>query len=113
MCTNVTIPFCLPVLAMGTYVFDTRIGLFESPPAEEARRFIDSVDQLLIRLLPELMNGLPFYKFFKTPTYKKFAEHHGTFVGIVQNIIDRRVKELDTSLEAQDKENTSGETTET
>ena len=60
--------------AIGTFLFEERVGCFSNPAPEQAQDFIDHLREYFKYLQP-LMYNLPVYKLYKTKTWKKF-EHH-------------------------------------
>lgn len=95
-------------LAIGTFMFDTRIGLFANPPNKEARKFIKVTNYLLKDLLPEVFLSPAFILYFKRSIIKKFVKGIKKQRAYVENTITRKLKELNTDISAQGQETFSG-----
>ena len=87
----------LNILGVGTLVFDTRIGLYNDPPNEEAVRFIQAVEDMFICLGVLLLgfvekNLLPY---MDTPSFKKLSKSLDIQTEIGMMFIDKKIKELE------------------
>lgn len=89
------VPFLVPVLAVGTMVFDVRIGLYDDPPNKETVKMIEATKETF-RLLGVLCRGLEnvLFPFVTTPTYRKYCEVQDIAIDIGQRIVDNKVSEL-------------------
>ena len=89
------VPFLVPVLAVGTMVFDVRIGLYDDPPNKETVKMIEATKETF-RLLGVLCRGLEnvLFPFVTTPTYRKYCEVQDISIDIGQRIVDNKVSEL-------------------
>ena len=67
-----TLPFVIS--AIGTFLFEERIGCFSNPMPEKAQDFIEHLQQYF-RYLQPLMYNVPLYKLYKTSLWKKFEYH--------------------------------------
>ena len=81
---------------IGTFVFDTRLGLFEDPPKKEAIRFINAVRDY--STLTQQVQTNPASqiasKYIDTPTFKKFLKTADDFVDIGQDLVNKKIREL-------------------
>ena len=87
--------------AVGTFIFDARVGLFEHPPCEEARIFIHAMNEYLVKLIPKLVLSPPYYRYFKSPLIKRLAELTKIGRDTVNNKIKEKLKEFNTDFSAQ------------
>ena len=81
---------------IGTVAFDTRLGLYEDPPPQEALKFIEEVDNFFI-LSQKLMFNIPSRmarKYIDTPTFKKFLKSADAFLDIGQGFVNKKMMEL-------------------
>lgn len=60
--------------AMGTFLFESRLGIFSPNPPHEAQIFIENL-QGLFRLMQVLMYSFPIYKIFPTKDWKQYENH--------------------------------------
>lgn len=60
--------------AMGTFLFESRLGCFGPNPPIEAQDFIQNL-QGLFHLMQELMYSLPIYKIVPTKMWKQFETY--------------------------------------
>lgn len=60
--------------AMGTFLFESRLGIFSSNPPHEAQIFIENL-QGLFRLMQVLMYSLPIYKIFPTKDWRQYVNY--------------------------------------
>ena len=84
-------------LGVGTLVFDTRIGLYDDPPNEEAVKFIQAVDDMFMCLHIFVLgfvekNLLPY---IDTPSFKKLSKSLEIQNEIGMKFINKKVKELE------------------
>lgn len=83
--------------SVGTMVLDTRIGLYNDPPNEEAIKLIQSVDdsfkfmQILLFGFVE-KNLLPY---MDTPSFKKFSKATETAEEVLAMFINKKIEELE------------------
>ena len=90
--------------------FDTRLGLYEDPPPQEALKFIDAV-QNFFSLAQKLMFSIPsnmVRRYIDTPAFKKFLKNADDILDIGQGFVDKKMRELKEMAE-KDKE-PSGDT---
>ena len=79
-------------LNFGTMAFDVRVGLYDDPPTV---KFVQAtVDALALQGKLSKGWGSLFWKFFTTPTYRKFCEARDTSYAMSQKIVDNKVAEL-------------------
>ena len=78
--------------------FDVRVGLFDDPPSKETKKVLKMIKAVFdgFALLGKLNSGWEglLYRFIKTPSYKKFVETQDITFSTSQEIIDRKVMEL-------------------
>ena len=81
---------------IGTFVFDTRLGLYDDPPKKEAIRFINTVRDFSALSQQLLMNPASRIasKYIDTPTFKKFLKTADDFVDIGQDLVNKKIREL-------------------
>ena len=94
----------MTVSAIGTLVFDTRLGLYSDPPTEDAQRFIHAVYDFF-QYLHNLEVGLEgrFKNFFTTPSWKKLCQAIEDLSKYGQKFIDTKVKEMSEDLKDPEK----------
>nr|XP_058964267.1 cytochrome P450 10-like [Pocillopora verrucosa] len=84
--------------SIGTMAFDVRVGLFDDPPSKETKKMLKMIKAVFdgFALLGKLNSGWEglLYRFIKTPSYKKFVETQDITFSTSQEIIDRKVMEL-------------------
>ena len=82
-------------LNFGTMAFDVRVGLYDDPPDKDTVKFVQAtVDALALQGKLSRGWGSLFWKFFTTPTYRKFCEARDTSYAMSQKIVDNKVAEL-------------------
>ena len=82
-------------LNFGTVAFDVRVRLYDDPPDKDAVKFVQAtVDALALQGKLSRGWGSLFWKFFTTPTYRKFCEARDTSYAMSQKIVDNKVAEL-------------------
>ncbi|XP_001637471.3 cytochrome P450 10 [Nematostella vectensis] len=82
--------------SIGTMAFDTRIGLYEDPPKEDPKRFIECVHEFFeMTQNLELSMEKSFFEFMDTPSYKKFCRAQDDVMRIGQKYIDMKMVELE------------------
>ena len=81
---------------IGTFAFDTRLGLYEDPPNKQGVHFIDTVRKRF-----ELSQQLTFNpvgkvasQYFETPTLKKFVKASDDLFDIGQDLVKQKLREL-------------------
>ena len=84
------------VIGIGTVAFDSRFGLYEDTPPQEALEFTRAVDdffelsqQLLLNVLQRAAS-----RYMDTPMFKKFFKVQDTILDIGQRFVDKKMKEL-------------------
>ena len=90
---------------MGTLVFDTRIGLYNDPPNEEAVKFIQAVDDLF-NCLQILILGFvekSLLPYMDTPAFKRLSKSLDTQTEIGMMFINKKFKELEEMAHRDDK----------
>lgn len=85
----------VPVLAVGTIAFDTRVGLYDDPPNMEIIKMIEATKETL-KYLEKLSAGLEglLSRFVTTPNCRKFYEVQDIAIGISQAFVDGKIMEL-------------------
>lgn len=74
-------------------MFDERVGLYEDPPREEALKFIKAANSHMNEL-GKLIFGFPFFKYFDSPTFKRFCKAQDTAIAIGKKYVDRKLSAL-------------------
>ena len=81
---------------IGTFAFDTRLGLYEDPPNKQGVHFINTVRKRF-----ELSQQLTFNpvgkvasQYFETPTLKKFLKASDDLFDIGQVLVKQKLREL-------------------
>ncbi|XP_073228662.1 cytochrome P450 10-like [Porites lutea] len=81
---------------IGTFAFDTRLGLYEDPPNKQGVHFINTVRKRF-----ELSQQLTFNpvgkvasQYFETPTLKKFLKASDDLFDIGQDLVKQKLREL-------------------
>ena len=92
-------------------VLDTRIGLYNDPPNEEAMKLIQSVDdffksvQILLFGFVE-KNLLPY---IDTPSFKKLSKASETAHEVLKMFIGKKIKEFEEMAKTDDFQENQGE----
>ena len=81
---------------VGTFVFDTRVGLYDDPPNPEATRFIQCVHDFFenghhLLLAPLEKKLLPYVD---TPSFKRICKALDEMYEIGGMLVNRKIKEL-------------------
>lgn len=82
---------------MGTVAFDSRLGLYEDPPKEEALRFIQGVRDffsLSHDLFFSLSRRIAKRFDIDTPKLKKFFKTGDILIEIGEGFVNKKMKEL-------------------
>jgi len=82
--------------SIGTVAFDTRLGLYEDPPKQEALKFIEMV-QAYFELTMKLALSIPsnmVRPYMDTPAMKKFLKAGDDILDIGQGFVDNKMREL-------------------
>ena len=79
---------CSIFTAIGTFLFDSRIGLFGSNPPKLSVEFIENL-QGFFRLMQPLTYNLPVYKVFPTSEWKQFQTHADNVFRIGRSFVDK------------------------
>ena len=76
--------------------FDIRVGLYEDPPNQDIVKVIQATFDGF-KYLGYLNRGWEsrLYRFFTTPSYRKFCETQDTQFNVGQKIVDEKVAELE------------------
>ena len=74
--------------AMGTFLFESRLGLFGPKPASEAQEFIHNLKGLF-KLMQTLLYNLPVYKYFPTKTWKEYEQYCDNVFRIGRSYINK------------------------
>ena len=74
--------------AIGTFLFEERIGCLENQPSQQAQDFIHHL-RSYFRLMQPLMYNLPIYKLFRTKTWKQYEHHSDQVMKIGQTFVDK------------------------
>ena len=81
---------------IGTFAFDTRLGLYQDPPNKKGVHFINTVRKRF-----ELSQQLTFNpvgnvasQYFETPTLKKFLKASDDLFDIGQDLVKQKLREL-------------------
>ena len=76
--------------------FDSRFGLYEDTPPQEALEFTKAVDdffELSQQLMLNVLQRVAF-RYMDTPMYKKFSKVQDTILDIGQRFVNKKMKEL-------------------
>ena len=76
--------------------FDSRVGLYEDTPPQEALEFTKAVNdffELTQQLLLNVLHRVAF-RYMDTPMYKKFSKTQDTVLHLGQRFVDKKMKEL-------------------
>ena len=91
--------FCFFV-AVGTMVFDARVGLYDDPQNKDA---VDMIHATLetFACWGKLVTGWEsvLFRFATTPSYRKFCKAQDTMLAIGQKFVDNKVMELNNMAE--------------
>lgn len=79
--------------SIGTYVFDTRIGLYDDPPNEDALTLIENV-RAFITETGKLESVVPLYKYVDTPSWKRFCDAQDKTIAIGEKYVNRKIKQI-------------------
>lgn len=87
--------FLVPVVAVGTMAFDTRVGLYDDPPNKETVRMIEATKEAF-KYLGKLSAGWEglLSRFVITPSCRKYFEVQDIAIGISQKFVDDKISEL-------------------
>ncbi|KAL9959272.1 hypothetical protein ACROYT_G032582 [Oculina patagonica] len=91
--------------SVGTLVFDSRIGLYDDPPSEEAVKFIQAVDDIF-QCLHNLLFGFVeknLLPYIDTPSFKKLSKSLDIQSEIGMMYINKKIKELEEMANRDDK----------
>lgn len=75
-------------LAMGTFLFDSRIGLLGLNPPQQSVDFIQNL-QGFFRLMSPLTFNFPFYKLFPTTEWRHFQSYADNVFRIGRSFVDK------------------------
>ena len=76
--------------------FDSRFGLYEDTPPQEALDFTKAVNdffELSQQLLYSILNRVAL-KYIDTPKYKKFSKNYDTILEIGQRFVEKKMMEV-------------------
>ena len=62
------------VVAVGTVLFEKRIGALEYPPPQDAKVFVENLVGFF-KLMQPLMYNMPTYKYINTPTWRRYEDY--------------------------------------
>lgn len=74
--------------AMGTFLFDSRIGLLGFNPPQQSVDFIQNL-QGFFRLMSPLTFNFPFYKLFPTTEWRHFQSYADNVFRIGRSFVDK------------------------
>lgn len=74
--------------AMGTFLFDSRIGLLGLNPPQQSVDFIQNL-QGFFRLMSPLTFNFPFYKLFPTTEWRHFRSYADNVFRIGRSFVDK------------------------
>ena len=74
--------------AIGTFLFEERIGCLEATPSQKAQDFIHHL-RSYFRLMQPLMYNLPTYKLFPTKRWQEYEFHSDQVMKIGQTFVDK------------------------
>lgn len=74
--------------AMGTFLFDSRIGLLGLNPPQQSVNFIQNL-QGFFRLMSPLTFNFPFYKLFPTTEWRHFQSYADNVFRIGRSFVDK------------------------
>ncbi len=92
------------ILGVGTLVFDSRIGLYDDPPSEEAVKFIQAVEDMF-KCLGNLLLGFVeknLLSYMDTPSFKKISKSLDIQNEIGMMYINKKIKELEEMANSRD-----------
>ena len=75
-------------LAVGTVIFEERIGSFDQPPSKMSVQFLDNLIGFFNNMQPLMFNA-PIYKYWATPTWKTFEGHADKVVEAGMHFINK------------------------
>ena len=64
---------CLHIVAVGVVCYSRRLGVLKANPDEDMKEFIYSCCNM-VDSIAELVQGFPYYKYFKTKALKRYFE---------------------------------------
>ncbi|KAJ7375673.1 hypothetical protein OS493_039671 [Desmophyllum pertusum] len=79
--------------AIGTFIFDSRLGLLDDPPRDEPERFVKATQDFL-HYTQELRSGPPFYKIMETPAWKGFCKASDFLIEAGKKYVEEKEKQL-------------------
>ncbi|XP_064619540.1 cytochrome P450 10-like [Lineus longissimus] len=79
--------------SIGTFLFEDRIGCYDTPPSELANQFIINLLGFF-KLMQPLMYNMPFYKIYPTKKWREFSTYFGKLIDIGQELVDKKYDRL-------------------
>ncbi|KAK2150532.1 hypothetical protein LSH36_401g00071 [Paralvinella palmiformis] len=79
--------------SIGTFLFEERIGCLDHTPTRDADEFLKHLIGFFKYMQP-LMYNLPIYKFYPTPTWRKYEYHADKVIENGMKFINKKVAEL-------------------
>uniref|UniRef100_A0A8W8N4Z2 Cytochrome P450 10 n=1 Tax=Magallana gigas TaxID=29159 RepID=A0A8W8N4Z2_MAGGI len=79
--------------SMGTFLFESRLGIFSSNPPHEAQIFIENL-QGLFRLMQVLMYSLPIYKIFPTKDWRQYVNYCDNVFRIGKSYVNKKAAQI-------------------
>ena len=83
----------LVVAAIGTFLFEDRIGCFANPTPYHTQSFIDNL-QGFFKLMQPLMYNVPLYKITPTKLWKKYESYADNVLSIGRSFVEKVSKWL-------------------
>ena len=77
--------------------FDSRFGLYEDTPPQEALDFTKAVNdffELSQQLLYSILNRVALTLYIDTPKYRKFSKNYDTILDIGQRFVENKMREV-------------------
>jgi hypothetical protein len=75
-------------LAIGTFLFEERIGCLGEQTPQLAQDFIENL-QGFFKLMQPLMYNLPLYKIYPTKTWKQYEKYTDNILKIGRSFVDK------------------------
>ena len=80
--------FRLVLAAIGTFLFNSRIGCLRPTPPQETKDFVDHL-QGFFKLMQPLMYNIPLYKVFPTKIWRQYVTHADNIFNIGRSLVDK------------------------
>ncbi|KAL6050550.1 Cholesterol side-chain cleavage enzyme, mitochondrial [Balamuthia mandrillaris] len=83
--------------AIGTVIFDARVGSLVPNPEPQVKEFVKAVGSMF-SATQELMYGFPLYQWVSTPAWKRMVAHWDTIMKVGQVYVDRKMADIDKTI---------------